>query len=258
MNDHTKVPKPVVTVACLIYNSTNQILLLKESKWTDHFGLPAGKVHFGKTLAKAITREVKEETGLSLVNLRPVLLQEIIRPEEFITNAHFLSYAFKADTNDSQVTINDESCEYQWIDPLSALAKPLNTPTRELINFELTKKGCILITDLKIDCIVGIFPHERTNEQSVYVSATLEVNNGVPASSENVDDTIDYDTLSKKITEFAIEQKFQSIETMAEKISELILLDKRVHRVDVLIKKPDAVAEAAYMGVQISRSQHGV
>jgi FolB domain-containing protein len=251
-------PQPIVTVACLVYSPKQEILLLRGKKWKDHYGIPAGKVNFGETLVQAVIRETKEESGLSLINLRPILMQEIINPKEFIAHSHFVSHAFRADTIKSEVVINDESYEYKWINPRLALDEQLNEPTRELINFELRKKASIVIKDLKVDCIVGIFPHERAEEQTLYISATLEVDNGLLACSEELNDTVGYATLSKKISEFVKQKKFQLIETMAEKISELILLDQRVYQVDVFIKKPDAVKEATYMGVQVSRNNYNV
>ena len=46
------------------------LLVQSRSIWKDYLGLVAGFVETGETLEQAVVREVKEETGLRIKNLR--------------------------------------------------------------------------------------------------------------------------------------------------------------------------------------------
>ena len=52
-------------VAALIVNARGRILLLKRAKTTHHWQLPQGGVDDGESRRHAMTREVREETGLT-------------------------------------------------------------------------------------------------------------------------------------------------------------------------------------------------
>ena len=46
--------------------------------------------------------------------------------------------------------------------------------------------------------------------------------------SDNIEDTFDYKTTSKKIIKFVEKSSFQLIEALAEKVSKIIMQDERV------------------------------
>lgn len=56
------------SVCALIYNEEGKILAVSRKDNRDDWGLPGGKVDPGEPVFKAILREVKEETGLEIIN----------------------------------------------------------------------------------------------------------------------------------------------------------------------------------------------
>jgi ADP-ribose pyrophosphatase YjhB (NUDIX family) len=125
--------RPIVTVGAIIERADGKILLVRTHKWRDRIGLPGGKVERGESLEAALTREIFEETALSIRNIRFVLVQESIDSPEFYRPLHMVLINYACRVESSDVRLNDEAQTFSWATPEEALALDLNTPTRRLI-----------------------------------------------------------------------------------------------------------------------------
>jgi len=116
----------------------------------------------------------------------------------------------------------------------------------------------ILVQGLTFDAIIGILPHERETEQPLVVDLVLEVDSVTPAAAaEHIDTTVDYAAVSRRVIEIAREGRFQLVETLAETACAELLAAFPVRRVTFRVTKPDALAEAAGVGVEITREADG-
>jgi len=115
--------------------------------------------------------------------------------------------------------------------------------------------GTIGVKDLKVTCVIGIYPEERTKNQDLFIDIEIQYDFNNASRSENVDDTIDYAKISDDITSLAIAKKYQLIETLAEDSAQLILNQYKVESVKIIVKKPGAVPAAAYPYVEIFRTK---
>ena len=108
--------------------------MVRTHKWSNLWGIPGGKTKLGETSEDALRRELKEETGLDIRDIRFVLVQDCIHSPEFYRPAHFLllNYTCRA-AAPAAVHLNDEAQAYRWIRPAAALDLDLNQPTRTLI-----------------------------------------------------------------------------------------------------------------------------
>lgn len=130
----TKVP--VVTVGALIFDGQGRVLMVRTHKWSGMWGIPGGKTKFGETSEEALRRELLEETGLEVEDIRFVLVQDCIHSTEFYRDAHFvlLNYTCRCAAGFGEVVkLNEEAQEFRWLELEAALALPLNTPTRILV-----------------------------------------------------------------------------------------------------------------------------
>lgn len=127
---------PITTVGALIFNAGREVLMIRTHKWSDMWGIPGGKIKWGETSEDALRREIKEETNLDVTNIQFAMAQDCIRSKEFFKEAHFVLLNYTCDTNSTDVTLNDEAEEFQWLAPGRALSElQLNTPTRILLEF---------------------------------------------------------------------------------------------------------------------------
>ena len=124
---------PVATVGALIFNDRDEVLLVRTRKWSNLWGIPGGKIKGGETAEAALRRELLEETGLTVTDIRFVLVQDCIRSPEFYRAAHFLllNYTCRC-PGEPVVRLNDEAQAHRWLPLAEALALELNQPTRVL------------------------------------------------------------------------------------------------------------------------------
>ncbi|MEP7116099.1 MAG: dihydroneopterin aldolase [Acidobacteriota bacterium] len=114
--------------------------------------------------------------------------------------------------------------------------------------------GTTGLKDLRIECIVGIYPHERAHPQSVLLDIELDYDFALPAGSDAIADAVDYDAVAASVTDLLQAAQFQLIETMAERAAACLLAEVRVATaVRIEIRKPAAVPAAACSFVRVER-----
>lgn len=112
----------------------------------------------------------------------------------------------------------------------------------------------IFIQSLEVKCIIGIFDWERKTPQKVLIDLDFPANIRRAAQHDRIEDTVDYKRIAKRILAYVSESRFQLIETLAEKLSELLLTEFRLRSVTLRVSKPGAVRGSKNVGVEITRS----
>jgi len=247
---------PLATAGALIFNKKNLILFLKSNKWKGQYGLPSGKLHYKENIINGLKREIKEETGLNVYDIKFLLNQEIIEPKDFFKKVHFVSINHVCKTKNTNVKLNHEAQSYKWVTAENALKLNLNLPTKELVEYylRLKNKDKIIIKDLEVNCIVGIRKKERQEKQKIYVTAEIYTDTKKAAKTRNINDTVNYSSIITNIKKLIINKKYLLLETMGQDISNIILKNKKIGKVKVLIKKPKAIPSGKYAAVEITRT----
>jgi len=259
-NEGPNNPYPIPTTVAMILNPVGEVLLLKSLKWNGLFGFPGGKIDYGERVEDALVREIKEETGLVIYDLRFFIVQELISEVEFIHETHFISVNYICRSHSSEIILNKEASDYVWCPPIEALALSINRPTRIMIKQYLQlsgKEDIIAIEDLRVNCIVGVHDWERKREQPVLITVELYVPIGLAATGDDLNQTVNYSTLNQSIQKQVQTGKYQLLETMAEELAKMILAEQSsVRGVRVVIKKPRAILDAQWARVEITRYRH--
>lgn len=113
----------------------------------------------------------------------------------------------------------------------------------------------VYLRDLKIDCIVGIYEWERRVKQTIALDLDMAADIRRAAATDRIEDTLDYKAVSKRLIDFVGASEFQLVETLAEKIAEIVLNEFGVPWVRVRVNKRGALRHATDVGVVIERSR---
>lgn len=116
--------------------------------------------------------------------------------------------------------------------------------------------GTAGLHNLRVDCIVGIYPREREQVQAVFLDIELDYDFGTAAASDAIADAVDYDHVVASVTGLIQSRRFQLIETMAEETAAMLLAGlPQVAAVRLEIRKPEAVPPAANSFVRVERAR---
>jgi len=111
----------------------------------------------------------------------------------------------------------------------------------------------IYLHDLKIECIIGIWEWERRIKQTIILDLDMAADIRRAAATDKIEDTLNYKAVSKRLNEFVGNSQFQLVETLAEKVAEILLTEFKLPWVRVRVNKKGAVRGATDVGVIIER-----
>lgn len=111
----------------------------------------------------------------------------------------------------------------------------------------------VFVRDLEIMTIIGVHSYEKRARQKILVSVDLTVSEQGPALSDRLEDVLDYGEVARRIEEICAAGHVNLLETLAERVAEFCLRDARVLAVRIRIEKPDVIANARSVGIEIER-----
>jgi len=117
----------------------------------------------------------------------------------------------------------------------------------------------IFLRGLQIETIVGIFDWERVNRRIVVLDLEMATDNRKAAATDAIADALDYGEVSRRVIDFVEASSFFLVETLAERICEIILDEFKVPWVRLVLNKKGAIGGETDVGVIIERGvkSHG-
>jgi len=112
----------------------------------------------------------------------------------------------------------------------------------------------VFIEGLEIEALIGIYDWERRIRQPLVFDIEMAFDNRVPAATDAIADTLNYKAISNRIVEYVSQSSFELVETLAERVAQIVLTEFGVQRVRLKLSKPGAVRGARAVGVTIERS----
>jgi len=91
----------------------------------------------------------------------------------------------------------------------------------------------------------GVLAHEQQFGQSFLIDAELELDLAAAGASDALADTVDYGSLSAALVRVVTDERYDLIERLATRLTEVCLADGRVRAVTVSVHKPHAPVPVA-------------
>jgi 2-amino-4-hydroxy-6-hydroxymethyldihydropteridine diphosphokinase len=121
--------------------------------------------------------------------------------------------------------------------------------------FDAADLDRIHIEDLFLRAIIGINEEERDKRQDVLINITLFADTRPAGASDDIDDAVNYRTLTKRVIRMVEASRFYLVERMAAEIAAICLTDPQVAAARVRVEKPGALRFARSVGVEILRTR---
>ena len=110
----------------------------------------------------------------------------------------------------------------------------------------------ITLTGLRASAFHGVLAHERANGQLFLIDVVVHLSLREAGATDELADTIDYGELSQRIVDAVESDPVDLIETVAERVAELVLTYPRAMMTEVTVHKPSAPITVPFGDVSVT------
>ncbi len=126
-------------------------------------------------------------------------------------------------------------------------------------------RDIIAIEGMRVDCVVGVYPHERNLVQPLEVSVKMVLDTRRAGESEKLNQTVDYAAIASQIAFLLRSCRFHMLEAAARALTRLLLAPPapgeeraRIHEVTLRLTKPYALAGHGVPSLEVHRTAREV
>jgi dihydroneopterin aldolase len=113
----------------------------------------------------------------------------------------------------------------------------------------------IFLHGLTVECTIGFIDWERLVKQTVVLDLELPVDCRNAAIRDEVEDTLDYKKVAKRVIAFVEASEFKLVETLAHRLALLVLEEFDLAWIRLSVNKPGAIRGSRDVGVSIERTR---
>ena len=120
----------------------------------------------------------------------------------------------------------------------------------------------MFLRDMVLAASIGVHPHEHAAPQRVRINVDLGVEDDgarllsrKPVGRDELSRVVDYEKVAATVRAIVGSGHVRLVETLAERIAEACLTDRRIHLARIRVEKLDIFADATSAGVEIERRQ---
>lgn len=148
-------------------------------------------------------------------------------------------------------------------------ARAREPPEKKVARVEATMmrraSDIIAIDGMRVDCVVGVYPHERNRVQPLEVSVKMVLDTRRAGESEKLNQTVDYAAIASQIAFLLRSCRFHMLEAAARALTRLLLAPPapgeeraRIHEVTLRLTKPYALAGHGVPSLEVHRTAREV
>jgi FolB domain-containing protein len=113
----------------------------------------------------------------------------------------------------------------------------------------------IIIKDLHVNGIIGIYDQERITPQEIIINVVMYTDTRKAAETDDISLCVDYEKVAGKLKAHAISAMRLTVEALAEDLARLCLETPMVKKVNIRVEKTQAIAYTRSVGVEIERKK---
>lgn len=113
----------------------------------------------------------------------------------------------------------------------------------------------VFLSDLRIPATIGIYDWERRIKQTLVLDLEMSTDVARAAATDSIDDALNYKSVAKRIIDFVSHSEFELVETLAEKVTEIVRQEFGVSWVRLRLNKRGAISGASGVGLLIERGE---
>ena len=113
----------------------------------------------------------------------------------------------------------------------------------------------IFLRGLSTQCIIGFIDWERRTPQTLQIDLEIPCDCTRAARSDEVEDTVDYKRVAKRVLGWVPTTKFQLVETLAHHLALLLVSEFDLEWIRVSVNKPGAIRDSRDVGVCVERQR---
>lgn len=113
----------------------------------------------------------------------------------------------------------------------------------------------IRIKDLLVRTYIGFNPDEVKNKQDVIINMTIHVDVSGAVEKDQIDGAYNYKSITKSVFHMVQDGHFSLLETLTQRILDLIMSDNNVKYAKVEVDKPHALRFAQSVSVELEQSR---
>ena len=117
-------------------------------------------------------------------------------------------------------------------------------------------KRSVLIKNFIIQEIIGVHEHEKIKKQKIKFNIVIDVDQNSLPNEKDIKSIVDYEKITNNLKSLAKRKRYNFLESLAEDSFKEIFEDKRINSVKIKIEKPDAIANAKSVGVEVFKSRN--
>ena len=116
-----------------------------------------------------------------------------------------------------------------------------------------TKIRHVFVHDLQLRAILGVHAHEKLEPQRIIINIDLSVRETGEPLRDDIHNVVSYEKVVDDVKDIIADGHVHLVETLAEMIATQCLAQAMVVAVRVRVEKPDIIAEAGSVGIEIER-----
>ncbi len=115
--------------------------------------------------------------------------------------------------------------------------------------------GIIYLHGLRVAAVIGIYEWEQRIRQILVIDLEMAADIRTAAAADSIAQTLNYKAVAERVITFVEATRFQLIETLAERVADILLDEFKIPWVKVSVSKPGAIKGSREVGVVIERGR---